>query len=108
MKFGVGVRVEGKSGAFAGVQGVITSRLKVGTQNFLLIRWDNGRDSRETTGAVRNLPVGGPNQVVVRNNQAVRGLQPLNVNRNMSDDEMSQSSSSSEEGSIGDMGDQHG
>ena len=97
-----------KSGAFEGVQGVITSRIEVGIQNFLLIRWDNGQDSVETTGAVKNLPVGGPNQEVVQNNQAVRGLQPLNMNRHISDDEMSQSSSSSEVGSIGDMGDQHG
>ena len=108
MKFGVGVRVEGKSGAIQGFQGVISSRIRIGTQNLLYIRWDNGRETRETTRAVRNLAVGGLNQGVVRNNRVLLALQPLNIDRHIAEDEMSEYSSSSEEGSIRDMGDQDG
>ena len=57
MKFRVRVRVEGKSGAIQGFQRMISSRIRIGTQNLLYIRWGNGRETRETTRAVRNLVV---------------------------------------------------
>ena len=86
MKFGIGVRIEGKSGGIQGLQGCITGRLRIDTQNLVLIRWDNGVETRLTTGAVRFLGVGGRNQVVNRNNQVAPVLQPPNIDANIPDE----------------------
>ena len=60
---------------------MISSRIRIGTQNLLYIWWDNGRETRETTRAVRNLVVGGLNQGVVRNNRVLLALQSLNIDK---------------------------
>ena len=108
MKYAVGVRVEGRSGEFLGVSGVISSRLKVGSQNLLLIRWSDHRESRVPTGAVRVLADEGPNQVPDRVNQNVLARQVNSEDGDGSEDDMSQQSEDSEEGSEQDMGDQDG
>ena len=92
MKFGVGVRIEGKSGEFQGTEGVIQSRLQVGTQTLLVIRWSDGRESRATTGAVRVLAAEGPNAAVVPIVEGIPGPQVRDVEEDGSDDNMSQQS----------------
>ena len=108
MKYGVGVRVEGRLGGFQGVQGFIQSRLKVGHQNLLVIRWSDGRESRATTGSVSVLAAGGLNEAVAPMIQANPGPQAEDVDGDGSDDEMSQQSEGSNDSSEGDMGDQDG
>lgn len=108
MKFDIGVRVVGRTGTLQGVEGVIQSRLKVGTQNFLVIRWVNGQESRSTTGAVTVLGAGGPNETVGQVNQANPAPQAEDVDEDGSDDDISQRSESSDESEGGDMGDQDG
>ena len=71
MKFAIGVRIEGKSGEFQGVQGTIFDRWKVGSKNLLVIRWSDGRESRVVTGSVTVLGAGGPNEVGVVDNQVI-------------------------------------
>ena len=108
MKFGVGVRVKGRSGVFSGVEGRISSRVKVGTQNLLEIRWSDGRVTRVGTGAVTVLRAGGPNEGVVPVNEEIGHPQVGDSDGDGSEDEMSQRSQSSEEESRRDMGDQDG
>jgi hypothetical protein len=108
MKFDIGVRVVGRTGALQGVQGIIQSRLKVGTQNILSIRWNNGQESRVGTGAVRVLGAGGPNEVVGQVNQANPAPQAEDVDGDGSDDDISQRSESSDDSEGGDLGDQDG
>jgi hypothetical protein len=108
MKFAIGVRVEGKSGQFQRVQGIISNRLKVGSQNLLEIQWSDGRVSRVSTGAVTVLGARGPNDGVVQVNEDIGGLQAEDIDGNESEDDLSQRSDSSEEGSERDLGDQDG
>jgi len=108
MKYAVGVRVEGRSGEFQGIQGVIRDRLKVGSQNFLLLTWSDRRETRVTTGAVRVLGDEGPNEVAVQVNQNIVDPQVNNEDGDGSQDDLSERSVSSEEGSLGDLGDEDG
>ena len=108
MKFGIGVRVKGRSGVFGGVEGQISNRVKVGTQNLLEIRWSNGRVTRVGTGAVTVLGAGGPNEGVVPVNEGIGHPQVEDSDGDGSEDEMSQRSESSEEENRRDMGDQDG
>jgi hypothetical protein len=108
MKFGVGVRVEGKSGAIQGLQGLISSRLKVGSQNLILIRWDNGLESRVGTGAVRVIGEEAPNEAAAPLNHANGGLEDQDTDSNISEDEMSEGSGMSDVDNLEDFGDQDG
>lgn len=108
MKFDIGVRIVGRTGTLQGVEGVIQSRLRVGSQNFLVIRWANGQESRSTTRAVRVLDVGGPNEVVGPANQVNPAPQAQDIDEDGSDEDISQRSDSSDESEGGDLGDQDG
>ena len=108
MKFGVGVRVEGKSGAIQGLQGLISSRIKVGSQNLIVIRWDNGHESRVGTGAVKVIVEGAPNQQANPVNEANPGLQNEENESFISEEEMSEGSGISEVDFEGDFGDEEG
>ena len=104
MKFDVGVRVEGRTGGFQGFHGVIQSRLKVGHQNLLVIRWSDGRESRATITAVRVLGVGGPVAAVAQMNQANPAPQVEDVDKDGSENDISQRSESSDDNVEGDLG----
>ena len=108
MKYDIGVRIVGRTGALQGVEGIIQSRLKVGTQNILSIRWNNGQESRCTTGAVSVLGGLGQNEVVGQVNQANPAPQAEDVDEDGSDDDISQRSGSSDDSEGGDLGDQDG
>lgn len=108
MKFAVGVRVEGVRGEFQGVRGVVWERLKVGSQNLLLIVWSDRRESRVTTGSVRVLPAEGPNEVAAPANQDIVDPQLEDEDGDGSQDDMSQQSEGSEDSSVQDLGDQDG
>ena len=108
MKYAVGVRVEGRSGEFQGVRGVISSRLKVGSQNLLLITWSDRRETRVPTGAVRVLGDEGRNEAPARVIQNALARQVDNEDGDGSEDDLSERSVDSEEGSEQDIGDQDG
>jgi hypothetical protein len=108
MKFGVGVRVEGKSGAIQGLQGLISSRLKVGSQNLLLIRWDNGQESQVGTGAVSILGAIAPNQQVDQEIPVNPDLHNEEEDPNIDEDELFEGSESEEDIFEEDFGDQYG
>ena len=108
MKFDIGVRVEGKSGEFQGIEGVISERLKVGSQTQLLISWSNRRFSRVPAGAIRVLQAGGPNEVAALVYEVIPDPQVEDEDQQGYQDDMSQWSQSSEEGSVEDLGDQDG
>ena len=108
MKFGVGVRIEGKSGAIKGLRGLISSRLKVGSKNFLEIRWENGTESRVATTAVKVLGEEVPNEQAVPVNQVNEDLHDQDIDSNISEDDSVGGSEVSENISEEDMGDQDG
>jgi hypothetical protein len=108
MKFAIGVRIEGKSGEFQGVQGIIFDRWKVGSKNLLVIRWSDGRESRVVTGSVTVLGAGGPNEVGVVANQVIVDRQVGDEDGDRSLDDISQGSDMSEVISERDRGDQDG
>lgn len=105
MKFAVGVRVEGVRGEFQGIRGVIWQRLKVGSQNLLLIIWSDRRESRVPTGAVRVLDDQGPNDEPVQANQNIPESEAENEDEDWSQDDMSQRSETSDGESVRDLGD---
>ena len=104
MKFAVGIRVQGGIGAFQGLEGRIINRLKVGSQNLLVIRWSDGRESRVTTGAVTTLADGAPNKQAAPVNEANLYLQVDGEDGDGPRDDISEYSETSEEGSVGDLG----
>jgi hypothetical protein len=108
MKFAVGVRVQGRIGAFQGLQGRITSRIKVGSQNLLVIRWSDGRESRVTTAGVTVIADGALNNQAAPLNEANLDLQIDGEDGDGPRDDISEHSETSEEGSVGDLGDQDG
>ena len=108
MKYGIGVRVKGRSGLFSGVEGRIVTRVKVGSQNLLEVRWSDGRVTRVGTGAVTVLEAGGPNEGVVPVNEGIGHPQLEDSDGGGSEDDMSQRSESSEEENRRDRGDQDG
>ena len=108
MKFGVGVRIEGKSGAIQGLQGLISSRVKVGNKNFLLIRWENGTESRVGTAAVKVFGEEVPNDQAVPVNQANQDLEDQDSDSNISEDESVSGTELSEIIWEADLGDQDG
>lgn len=75
MKFAIGVRVEGRIGALQGLEHWITNRIYVGSQNLLVIRWTDGRESRVTTVGVTFIADGAPNNEAAPANEAKLDLQ---------------------------------
>ena len=104
MKYAVGIRVQGRTGAFQGLEGRIINRLKVGSQNLLVIRWSDGREARVTTGAVTILADGAPNNQAAPVNEANLDAQVDGEDGNGPRDDISEHSETSEEGSVGDLG----
>jgi len=108
MKFGVGVRIEGKSGAIQGLRGLISSRLKVRNKNFLVIRWENGTESRVAIAAVKVFGEEVPNKQADLINQVNEDLQDQDRDFNISEDESVSGTELSEIIWEADLGDQDG
>ena len=108
MKFRVGIRIEGKSGAIQGLRGLISSRLKVGNKNFHIIRWENGTESRVATAAVKVFGEEVPNEQASLVNQVNEDLQDQDRDSNISEDESVSGSELSENILEADLGDQDG